>query len=150
MRRRQFIGLVGGVALTRARFAHAQDRLRRIGVLMGYAEDDSEGQARSTAFLDGLQKLGWTQGRNIRVDIRWAASEENGATQFAKELVAFQPDLIFSNNTLTTAALLKQTRSIPIVFGGISDPISSGFVENFRRPGGNVTGFINTESQLVS
>ena len=149
MQRRDFITLIGGIAM-RPRFAQAQDRVRRIGVLMGYAEDDLEGQARSAAFLDGLQKLGWLQGRNIRVDIRWAVPDETEATQrLAKELAALQPDLIFSNNTLTTQALLKQTRSIPILFGGVSDPISSGFVESFRRPGGNVTGFINTESQLA-
>ena len=150
MKRREFIGLAGGIAATWPRIVQAQDRVRRIGLLMGYAEGDSEGQARSTAFLDGLQKLGWTQGRNIRIDIRWAAPDAPEARkQLAKELVALRPDLIFSNNTLTTQELLTQTRNIPILFGGVSDPISSGFVESFRRPGGNVTGFINTESQLA-
>jgi len=150
MRRREFIGIMGGAAawpLT----AHAQhsEPMRRIGMLMGYAEDDSEGQARAMAFLDGLQKLGWSPGRNIRVDVRWASPSENDARQrLAQELVALQPDLIFSNNTLTTKELLKQTRSIPILFGGVSDPVGNGFVANYRRPGGNVTGFTNTEPLL--
>jgi putative ABC transport system substrate-binding protein len=100
-------------------------------------------------FLDGLQKLGWSQGRNIRVDVRWASPSENDARQqLAQELVALQPDLIFSNNTLTTEELLKQTRSIPILFGGVSDPVGNGFVATYRRPGGNVTGFTNTEPTL--
>jgi putative tryptophan/tyrosine transport system substrate-binding protein len=151
MRRREFVLGVGGlVACPIVAQAQQKAGVRMVGVLMGYAENDSEGQARSTAFLDGLQKLGWTQGRNIRIDIRWAAPDAPEVRQqLAKELVALQPDLIFSNNTLTTQELLKQTHSIPILFGGVSDPISSGFVESFRRPGGNVTGFINTESQLA-
>lgn len=151
MRRREFIaGLGGAITWPRAVLGQQPNRVRRIGVLMGYAEGDSEGQARSTAFIDGLEKLGWTQGRNIRIDIRWAPPEETEVRQrLAREIVALQPDLIFSNNTLTTQALLKQTRSIPILFGGVSDPTSSGLVESFRRPGGNVTGFVNTESQLA-
>jgi putative tryptophan/tyrosine transport system substrate-binding protein len=152
MRRRHFVKLLGGVAAVwpGAVLGQQPNPVRRIGVLMGYAEGDSEGQARATGFLDGLQKLGWTQGHNIRVDIRWAdPSDAEKRQRLAKELVALQPDLIFSNNTLTTGELLKQTRSIPILFGGVSDPVGGGFVESFRRPGGNVTGFSNTEAPLA-
>jgi putative tryptophan/tyrosine transport system substrate-binding protein len=150
MRRREFIAGLGGAATwPSAVLGQQPNQVRRIGVLMGYAEGDSEGQARETVFLDGLQKLGWTQGRNIQVDIRWSGSAETETQRLAKELVALQPDLIFSNNTLTTEELLKQTRSIPILFGGVSDPVGTGLVATLRRPGGNVTGFINTEPPLA-
>ncbi len=124
--------------------------MRRIGVLMGYAESDREGQAFVAAFREGLQKLGWTEGRNIRIETRWAAPADAESRQrFAKELVALQPDLIFSNNTPTTAALLRHTRTIPIVFASVSDPVGSGFVASFARPGGNVTGFTNIEPTMA-
>jgi putative ABC transport system substrate-binding protein len=103
---------------------------RRVGVLIPYAESDSEGQAHIAAFLEGLQQHGWTEGRNIRIEYRWAPDEEL-VHQFAKELVALQPDLIFTQNTPTTASILQQTRTIPIVFVGVSDPIGSGFVASF-------------------
>ena len=143
MRRRDFITLLGGsAAFATANHARAQDRVRRIGVLMGYAESDRQGQAFVAAFRDELQKLGWTEGHNIRIDIRWATADDAEATQrLARELVALQPDLILSFNTPTTAALLQQTRTIPIVFATVSDPVGSGFVASFPRPGGNVTGF---------
>ena len=123
--------------------------MRRIGVLMGYPENDSEGQALIAAFREGLQKLGWTEGRNIRIDTRWATPADAEAMQrFAKELVALQPDLILSSTTPTTAALLQQTRTIPIVFATVADPVGSGFVASLSRPGGNVTGFPLSEGSL--
>jgi putative tryptophan/tyrosine transport system substrate-binding protein len=141
--RREFITLLGGAASwPLAARAQQQERMRRIGVLMGYAESGSSGQALIAALRDGLQKLGWTEGRNTRIDIRWATpSDTESIQQFAKELVALQPDLIISSTTPITAALLQQTRTIPIIFPALSDPVGSGFVANFSRPGGNVTGF---------
>jgi putative tryptophan/tyrosine transport system substrate-binding protein len=144
MRRREFITLLGGAAAAWPLAARAQqgDRMRRIGVLMGYAESGSSGQALIAAFRDGLQKFGWTEGRNTRIDIRWAIpSDAESIRRFAKELVALQPDLIISSTTPITAALLQQTRTIPIIFPALSDPVGSGFVASFSRPGGNVTGF---------
>ena len=144
MKRRAFITLLGGAAAAWPLAARAQqgDRMRRIGVLMGYAESGSSGQALIAAFRDGLQKLGWTEGRNTRIDIRWAIpSDAESIRRFAKELVALQPDLIISSTTPITAALLQQTRTIPIIFPALSDPVGSGFVASFSRPGGNVTGF---------
>jgi len=155
MRRRDFIRVLGGAAAAPAVLwplaARAQqpDRMRRIGVLMGYAESDLEAQVWVAAFRAELQKLGWTEGRNIRVDIRWATSDAALLQRFAKELVALQPDLILSNNTPTTAALLQQTRTIPIIFAFVADPVGSGLVASFPRPGGNVTGFIPFEPSLA-
>jgi putative ABC transport system substrate-binding protein len=124
--------------------------MRRIGVLMAIAESDREGQTRVAAFREGLQKLGWAEGRNIRIDTRWALPGDAESRQrFAKELVALQPDLILSQATPTTAVLRQQTRTIPIVFVGVSDPIGSGFVASFPRPGGNVTGFITMEPTMA-
>ena len=144
MRRRDFITLLGGTVVAWPRAARAQQpaAVQRIGVLMAYPEGDLEAQAQFTAFRDGLQKLGWMEGRNIRIDTRWVTTTDAKLMQrFAKELVALQPDLILSHNTPTTAALLQQTRTIPIVFAIASDPVGSGFVASFPRPGGNVTGF---------
>jgi putative tryptophan/tyrosine transport system substrate-binding protein len=145
MKRRKFITLLGGAAAWPL-VARAQqgDRMRRIGVLMGFAESDREGQAFVAAFREGLQKLGWVGGRNIRIDARWAAGDTGLMQRFAKQLVALQPDLILSNTTPTTTALLQQTRTIPIIFAIVADPVGSGFVASFARPGGNVTGFIFT------
>jgi putative ABC transport system substrate-binding protein len=143
MRRRSFISLVGGVAAWPLMLrAQQYKQMRRIGVLMGHPESDSEAQVHIAAFRDGLQKLRWTEGRNIRIDTRWATpGDTQSMQQFAKELVALQPDLILSNTTPTTTALLQQTRTIPIIFTTVGDPIGSGFVESFPRPGRNVTGF---------
>ena len=130
--------------------AQQTDRMRRIGVLMASPESDREGHARVAAFQEELQKLGWAEGRNIRIDYRWATFDEAESIQrFAKELVALQPDLILSNNTPTTAALLQQTRTIPIIFALGVDPVGSGFVANLPRPGGNVTGFIVMEPTMA-
>jgi putative ABC transport system substrate-binding protein len=151
MKRRDFITLLGGAAAAWPLAAHAQqpDRMRRIGVLMSLAESDPEAQARVTAFLQGLQTLGWAEGRNVRIDIRWAASDASLMQQFARELVELQPDLILSHNTPTTASLLRQTRTIPIVFVVVSDPVGSGFVASFPRPSGNVTGLTNIEPTMA-
>ena len=151
MRRREFITLVGGAAAwPLAARAQQSERVRRIGVLMGYAESDSEAQAQIAAFRDGLQKLGWTEDRNIRIDTRWATPDDADSMQrFAKELVALQPDLILSHTTPTTTALLQQTRTIPIIFALVADPVGSGFVASFPRPGGNVTGFNVSEPTIA-
>jgi putative ABC transport system substrate-binding protein len=151
MRRREFIALCSAAAAwpLSAR-AQQGERMRRIGVLMAYAESVPEAQAWVAAFREGLQKLGWTEGRNIRIDIRWATGDREAIQRFAKELVALQPDLIVSSTTPPTAALLQQTRAIPIIFALVADPIGSGFVASFPRPGGNVTGFINYEPTIAS
>jgi len=156
MKRRDFITLLGGAAAASSILwplaARAQQRggMRRIGVLMGYAESDLVAQTNVAAFREGLQKLGWAEGRNIRLDTRWAAPGYAESRQrFAKELVALQPDLILSHTTPTTAALLQQTRTIPIVFAFVADPVGSGFVASFPRPGGNVTGFTLFEPTMA-
>ena len=143
MRRREFITLLGGAAAAWPLAARAQqERMRRIGVLMGYPEHDSKGKAHIAAFRAELQTLGWTEGRNTRIDTRFAApGDTQSMERFAKELVALQPDLILSHTTPTTSALFQQTRTIPIVFTTVGDPLGSGFVASFPRPGGNITGF---------
>jgi putative tryptophan/tyrosine transport system substrate-binding protein len=151
MRRRQFITLIGSAAAWPLTVSAQQpERMRRIGVLIGLAESDPEAQAWAAAFREGLQKLGWAEGRNIRIDTRWASSDMESMQRYAKELVALQPDLILSTNTPTTASLLQQTRTIPIIFANVSDPVGSGFVANLPRPGSNVTGYINIEASLAS
>jgi len=151
VKRRELITLLAGAAAAWPLAASAQqpERMKRIGVLMGYPESDSEAQTKIAAFQDGLQKLGWTEGRNTRIDTRWATpADAESMERFAKELVALQPDLILSSTTPTTAALLQQTRTIPIVFATVADPVGSGFVASFPRPGGNVTGFVVFEASL--
>ena len=150
MRRREFITLIGGAALAMPHRARAQQAggMRRIGVLMAVPENDREFQGFVAAFREGLQKLGWAEGRNIRIDTRWAPDAES-RQRLAKELVAQQPDLILSSSTPTTAALLQQTRTIPIIFANVTDPVGSGFVASFPRPGGNVTGFILMEPTMA-
>jgi putative ABC transport system substrate-binding protein len=140
MRRRDFITLVGGssVAWPLALRAQQSGQIRRIGVLMPFAKDNSEGQARVTAFVQGLQKLGWTEGRNLQVEYRWGAGDLQKA---AAELVALSPDAIFATNTSAVAALQQATRSVPIVFANVADPVSGGFVASLAKPGGNMTGF---------
>jgi putative ABC transport system substrate-binding protein len=150
--RRKFLATLGGAAAGWPLAARAQqpDRMRRIGVLMGYIESDLEVQAHIAAFREGLQKLGWTEGRNIQIDTRWAAPDDAASMRrFAKELVAEQPDVILSSTTPTTTALLQQTLTIPVVFAIVADPVGSGFVASFARPGGNVTGFTFTEPTMA-
>jgi putative tryptophan/tyrosine transport system substrate-binding protein len=143
VRRRDFLKSISGAATTWPLVARAQqqERIKRVGALMGFAESDQEGQIFIAAFREGLHKLGWTEGRNIRFDTRWAALYAESVQRFAKELVAMQPDLILSHVTPTTVALLQQTRTIPIIFVWVSDPVGSGFVASLARPGGNATGF---------
>jgi ABC-type uncharacterized transport system substrate-binding protein len=150
MRRREFITILGVAAVAWPIAAGAQPvGMRGIGVLMGFPESDREGQAFVAAFRDGLRQLGWIEGRNIRIDRRWATpGDAESFPRLANELVALQPDLILSHSTPTTAALLRQTRGIPIVFAFVSDPLGSGFVASFPRPGGNVTGFIVMEPTI--
>jgi putative tryptophan/tyrosine transport system substrate-binding protein len=145
MRRREFIALIGSVAAAKPLAAGAQqlDRVRRIRLLMGLAESDPEAQSSVGAFREELRKLGWTEGRNVEIDIRWATGDVESMERFAKEFVALQPDLIVTVTTPATAAILKQTSAIPIIFVLVADPIGSGFVTNLSRPGGNVTGFTN-------
>jgi putative tryptophan/tyrosine transport system substrate-binding protein len=152
LRRREFITLLGSAAATWPLAARAQQdqRVRRIGVLMGdFPENGPEAQAVVAAFREGLQKLGWTEGHNIRIDTRWAAADIEAMQRFAKELVGLQPELIFSTNTPATATLLQQTRTIPIVFVQVTDPVGSGFVASLPHPGGNVTGFITMEPTMA-
>jgi ABC-type uncharacterized transport system substrate-binding protein len=151
MKRRQFIALLGGAAAWPLSARSQQpERMRRIDVLMAYAESDPEGQALVAAFREGLQTLGWTESRNIRIDTHWATADVELMQRFAREIVELRPDLILTQNTPTTAAMLQQTRSIPIIFATASDPVGSGFVASFARPGGNVTGFIDMEASLAS
>src|SRR6516165_7768237 len=151
MRRRDFITFVGGTAAwPLAARAQQPEPMRRIGVLMGFPESDAQAQSFIAAFRDGLQKLGWMEGRNIRIDARWPAFDAESRQRFAKELVALQPDLILSHTTPTTAALLQQTRTTPIVFATVTDPVGSGFVPSLARPGGNVTGFTLVEPTMAA
>ena len=122
---------------------------RAIGVLMSWTAGDPESLVRLAAFRDGLEKLGWREGHNLRLDVRWATSDTGLTQAFAKELVALQPDIILSPTTPTTTALLQHTRAIPVIFVAVSDPVGSGFVSKFSEPGSNVTGFINVEPTMA-
>src|SRR5262245_4001484 len=149
MRRRQFITLLGGAATAWPLATGAQqgERVRRVGVLTTVGEDE-EGQKRNAALRNRLNELGWTEGRNMRLDYRWGSGSVDRTQLFAQELVRLNPDVILASTTPATAALQQETRSIPIVFTNVSDPIGSGFVANLANPGGNITGFINLESSL--
>ncbi len=147
MRRRAFIALLGGAAAAWPLAARAQqaDRVRRIGVVVSVAADDPEGQARVAAFLQGLQELGWTEGRNMRIDIRWGAGDADLVRRYAAELVALAPDVILASGGSTIGPLLQASRTVPIVFTHTTDPVGGGFVDSLARPGGNATGFTNFE-----
>jgi len=147
MRRRDLVAIIGALVATPLTL-RAQERTRRVGVLMATG-NDAEGQARLAAFREGLQKLGWTEGRNILIDTRWAAANMEAMRRLAGDLIEWQPDVILSTTTPTTELLSKGTRDIPIVFAIVSDPIGSGFVANFARPGGNITGFTNIEPAMA-
>jgi putative ABC transport system substrate-binding protein len=151
LRRCDFITLLGGAAVAWPLAARAQQpaQARRVGMLIGYAENDPETQARLLAFRQGLDRLGWTESRNVLIDYRFAPASPDQAQLFAKELVALRPDVLVGNSTPATAALLRETRAIPIVFVGVSDPLGSGFVASIARPGGNTTGFTNFEPSLI-
>ncbi len=150
MRRREFISLIGGAAAAWPLAARAQqyDGVRRIGVLMNFPSDDPEGQARLAAFTQALPKLGWTEGHNLHIDIRWAADDLNRNRQYAEELVALSPDVILASASPSVAALQRVTRSVPIVFANVIDPVGAGFINSLSRPGGNSTGFTAFEFSL--
>ena len=139
MRRREFIVLVGGAAVGWPLTARAQQpvRVRRIGLLMGYPEGDLQAQANVSALREGLWTLGWIEGRNIRIDYRWAGDDADKARTFAKELVGTTPDVIVPSTNQVTAILQQETRAIPIVFAFVGDPVGSSFVTSLSRPGGN-------------
>jgi putative tryptophan/tyrosine transport system substrate-binding protein len=144
IKRREFITLLGGAATwPLAARAQQTEHVRRIGVLIPYAENDPEAQPRVTALRRGLAQLGWTEGRNVRLEYRWSASDAASIRRLARELVELQPDVILTESTPVTAAALHETRTIPIVFVQVGDPVGSGFVASFPRPGGNATGFNN-------
>lgn len=151
MKRREPIRtLVGGAfAWPIAALAQQAEHLRRIGVLMAYAESDQEAQTRVTTVREEFQKLGWSEGRNLQIDTWWATADAEKINRFARELVASQPDVILSSTTLSTKALLQQTGTIPIVFATVADPVGSGFVNTLARPGGNTTGFTNVEGSMA-
>ena len=152
MRRRDFIIVLGGAAFTGSFAVSAQqtDRMRRVGVLMGYGEADPEAKAFLAEFRQGLSALGWIEGRNLRMDVRWAPGRIDRMHAFAKELVDLQPDVILAQSTPVTAALKHETQTIPIVFAPVADPVGSGFVASLTHPGGNITGFSSVEASIAS
>jgi ABC-type uncharacterized transport system substrate-binding protein len=143
LRRRAFITLLGGAAAAWPLAARAQqpERVRRIGVLMNLAADDPEGLVRVTAFAQGLQELGWRDGRDVRIDYRWAAADAPSFHRYAQELLTLAPDVIIASATPSVVALQQATRTVPIVFVGVTDPVGAGLVERLAHPGGNTTGF---------
>src|SRR5215467_3816224 len=147
MRRREFIALGAGAALTRPFAARAQqpERMRRVAILLPATADDLDYQAFVAAFLQGLGQLGWIVGRNMRSDTRWATADVAAIRRHAAELVALAPDVILAHGGATVGPLLQATRTVPIVFPVIADPVGAGFVESVARPGGNATGFMNLE-----
>jgi putative ABC transport system substrate-binding protein len=152
MRRRDFIKVIAGSATAWPLAAHAQpaEKMRRIGALIGYAEGDPIAKSRVAAFAQGLQQLGWTEGRNLQIEYRFAPGNVDQMRTFAKELVALGPDCILTNTTPVTAAVKRETQTIPIVFNVVSDPVGSGFVKSLAEPGGNITGFINVEASMAT
>jgi putative ABC transport system substrate-binding protein len=148
--RRHFISVLGGAALAWPLAAQAQqaERMRRIGILSALAADDPYSQADLAAFLQGLQQLGWSEGRNLQIDVRWTAGNPANARKFAAELVALAPDVILSVGSSSVAPLLEATRTVPIVFVIVPDPVGAGIVDSLSRPGGNATGFMMFEYSL--
>jgi len=150
MKRRQFITLLGGAVAGGPLAARAQqpEQMRRIGVLTNLVADDPEAQARVGAFLQGLQELGWAVGRNMRIEYRWGAGDADRTRGYAAELVALAPDVILTSGASALAPLLQATRSVPVVFAQVPDPVGAGFINSLARPGGNTTGFITYEYGL--
>ena len=149
MQRRRFLAVLGGGALISGARGVRALTAKRIGVLLTYIEGDSEGQARIDAFRAGMQALGWTEGGNVQITYRWASTDPDRIRRFAKELVDLQLDLIITQNTPATMAVLDNTRSVPVIFFQASDPVGSGLVTSLPRPGGNVTGFVDIEGSLA-
>ena len=150
MKRRKFITLLGGAAVAWPLAARAEqpEPMRRVGVLMNRAANDSEGQAFVAAFQQSMQQLGWIAGRNVQIDTRWGANDADRDRRYSAELVALAPDVILAAGILSAAALQHVTRTLPIVFVQVSDPGGAGIVDTLARPGGNVTGFMNFEYSL--
>ena len=150
MKRREFITLLCGAATTWPLAAHAQqpERMRRIGVLMGRSANDPEGQAFVAAFLQGLQELGWSDGRNVTIDMRWFTGNSADFRKYAAELVALAPDVILAHTSPAVAALGQITRTVPIAFALVADPVGAGYVDSLARPGGNITGFVSFEYSI--
>src|SRR5499427_9249136 len=152
MRRREFITLLSGAVALWSQAARAQNPggVRRIGVLLSLAETDPEGKAQFSGFTQALADLGWIDGRNVQMEIRWGRGDIDQIRTFAKELVVLQPDVILAHGTPVTAALHRETRTIPIVFVTVSDPVGDGFVAGPPHPGGNITGFLTSESAITA
>src|SRR5262249_7767268 len=150
MRRREFIALLGGIAAAWPLAARAQqgERMRRIGMLSSQAADDPESQARIAAIAQGLQESGWIVDRNVKIEYRWGAGDAGRVGRYAAELVALAPDVIVTSGGATVPPLLHATRTVPIVFVNVADPVGGGLVESLSRPGGNATGFIQFEYSL--
>jgi len=150
MRRREFIALVGAATVACPPAVRAQEpqRTRRVGVLMNRAASDPDGQARVAAFKEGMQQLGWSESRNVQIDIGWGADDIDLEQKNAAELIALAPDIVFASGTLSVAALRRLNRTVPIVFANVTDPLGAGFVDSLNRPGGNTTGFMIYEYSL--
>ncbi len=144
MRRREFITLIGGAAATWPLAAQAQqtEQKRRIGVLMSFADSDASARAMFEGYRNALAQLGWIEGKNLQTEVRWAAGNPDKIKAFTKELVELRPDAVLVQGTVSTGSIVRETRSIPIVFVNVADPVGSGFVASLARPGGNVTGFM--------
>jgi putative tryptophan/tyrosine transport system substrate-binding protein len=152
MRRRQFITLIGGAAAGWPLAARAQqaDRVRRVGALMPTAIDDPQSKARMAAFQQELQRLGWIDGRNLRIDVRWTSGDDADTRKYAAELAALAPDVILAAGSAAVGPLLQVTRVVPIVFAIVPDPVGGGFVESLAQPGGNATGFMTFEPGIAA
>jgi putative tryptophan/tyrosine transport system substrate-binding protein len=149
MKRREFITLLGGAAAAWPFTGRAQERVRRVGVLTGAGgPNDEEAPARKAALERGLEKAGWVEGRNLRIDYPFPAANPEAIRRYAAELVALAPDVIVSSGTASMAPVLQATRRVPIVFVNVADPVGAGFVDSLARPGGNVTGFLQFEYSL--
>ena len=150
IRRREFFTLLGGTAAVLPFAARAQqiDRTRRVGVLMPFDDSDPERKRRYSAFIQELAGLGWTDGRNVRMDLRWGGDDINRIRALAQELVGLQPNIILTSSTAATVAVQRETQTIPIVFGNAADPVASGLVTRLDRPSGNTTGFATLEASL--
>jgi putative ABC transport system substrate-binding protein len=150
MRRREFITLLGGAAIAWPLAVRAQpgERMPRVAVLMPYVESDPLAQTWFKAFVDGMQAVGWTEGRNIEIDVRWAGGEVDRIQSLAKEVVGLQPDVVFAMTTPSVNAVLRESRTTPIVFAQVTDPVAQGLVESLDRPGGSITGFTILEPEI--
>src|SRR5262245_39364307 len=153
MRRREFMLLLGGTAAASPLAAHAQSKpkpMRRVAALMPYSANDPQSQNRNAAFLQALQQLGWVVGENVQIDYRWSAGSEDDTRKYAAELVALGPDVIFTASGAAIEPLRRVTRTVPIVFALVPDPVGAGFVESLARPGGNVTGFTQFDYSIAA